>query len=427
MNCRFTSLLFLLLAALPAWACTNLIVGKNASVDGSVMVSYSADSFGSYGHLYHSPAATYAVGSLVEIYDWETGAFRGRIKQVPQTYSVIGNINEFQVTIAETTFGGRSSLVNERGIIDYGSLMYIALQRSTSAREAITVMANLVQEYGYGSEGESFTVADPNEVWIMEMIGKGPNVVGAVWVAVRIPDDCIAAHANQARIRQFSMDDPDNCLYAPDVISFAREQGFFEGKNSDFSFADTYCPLDFSALRQCEARVWSFFRRHNAAARRYLSFITGESSEPMPLYIKPDRKVSLQELKDDMRDHYEGTVLDMSTDLASGPYHSPYRPSPLRYTVDGIRYFHERPIGTQQAMFSFVSQMRNFLPNAIGGVLWFALDDSNMVAYTPIYCASTAVPPCYAKTVGSDTRFSWDSAFWVCNWVSNMICPATAS
>lgn len=417
-----------MVALFAAWvtetsACTNLIVGKAASTDGSVIVSYSADSFGMFGHLYHSPAATHEQGEMLDIYDWDTAKYLGQIKQVPKTYNVIGNINEFQVTIGETTFGGRPELADSTGIIDYGSLIYIALQRASTAREAIQVMTELVKEYGYYSEGESFTVADPNEAWILEMIGKGPGVRGAVWVAVRIPDDCIAAHANQSRIHKFDMDDKENCMYSPDVISFAREKGYFNGMNKDFSFADAYNPLDFGGLRYCEARVWSFYRRHNAEMDKYLSYIKGESDEPMPLYIKPTHKVSVQDVQQDMRDHYEGTPLDMTKDLGAGAYNSPYRPSPLSFKVDGQEYFNERPISTQQSAFTFVSQMRANLPNAIGGVLWFGMDDANMIAYTPVYCCSTEVPSCYAKDVADGVTFSWESAFWVCNWVSNMIYP----
>ncbi len=420
--------LLVMVAFLVSWAtngdaCTNFIVGKAASADGSVIVSYSADSFGMFGHLYHSPAATHKPGEMLDIYEWDTNKYLGQIKQVPKTYNVIGNTNEFQVTIGETTFGGRSELADSTGIMDYGSLIYVALQRSSTAREAIQVMTDLVKEYGYYSGGESFSIADPNEAWIMEMIGKGPGVRGAVWVAVRIPDDCIAAHANQSRIHQFDMNDKDNCIYSPDVISFAREKGYFSGMNKDFSFSEAYNPLDFSGLRACEARVWSFYRRHNPAMDSYLSYVKGETDEPMPLYIKPDKKVSVQDIQNDMRDHYEGTPLDLTKDLGAGPYNSPYRPSPLSFKVDGQDYFNERPISTQQSAFVFVSQMRSNLPNSIGGVLWFGMDDANMVAFTPVYCCSTEVPPCYAQDVADGVTFSWNSAFWVCNWVANMIYP----
>ena len=405
-------------------ACTNLIVGKAASVDGSVLVTYSADSFGMFGHLCHYQAGKHAPGTMVDIRDWDSNKYLGQIPQVAETYNVIGNINEYQVTIAETTFGGRPELVDKNGLIDYGSLIYLGLQRSRTAREAIKVMTDLVKEYGYYSGGESFTIADPNEVWIMEMIGKGTGVKGAVWVAVRIPDDCIAAHANQSRIHQFDLNDKENCMYSPDVISFAREKGYFNGKNKDFSFADAYAPADFSALRFCEARVWSFYRKHNAEMDKYLSYIMGETKEPMPLYIKPDKKVSLQDIQNDMRDHYEGTPLDMTKDLGAGAYNSPYRPSPLTFKVDGQECFNERPISTQQSAFTFVAQMRSNLPNAVGGILWFGLDDANMIAYVPVYCCTDRVPDCFAGDKGADgVTFSWDNSFWVCNWVSNMIYP----
>lgn len=414
----------MLAVVMKAVACTNLIVGKAASVDGSVLVTYSADSFGMFGHLCHYPAGKHAPGTMVDIRDWDSNKYLGQIPQVAETYNVIGNINEYQVTIAETTFGGRPELVDKNGLIDYGSLIYLGLQRSRTAREAIKVMTDLVKEYGYYSGGESFTIADPNEVWIMEMIGKGTGVKGAVWVAVRIPDDCIAAHANQSRIHQFDLNDKENCMYSPDVISFAREKGYFNGKNKDFSFADAYAPADFSALRFCEARVWSFYRKHNAEMDKYLSYIMGETKEPMPLYIKPDKKVSLQDIQNDMRDHYEGTPLDMTKDLGAGAYNSPYRPSPLTFKVDGQECFNERPISTQQSAFTFVAQMRSNLPNAVGGILWFGLDDANMIAYVPVYCCTDRVPDCFAGDKGSDgVTFSWDNSFWVCNWISNMIYP----
>ena len=415
---------FVVAAVMKTLACTNLIVGKNASTDGSVIVTYSADSFGMFGHLCHYAAGQHAPGEMVDIRDWDTNKFLGQIPQAAQTYNVIGNINEYQVTIAETTFGGRSELVDPTGLIDYGSLIYLALQRSRTAREAIKVMTDLVKEYGYYSSGESFSIADPNEVWIMEMIGKGPGVKGAVWVAVRVPDDCIAAHANHSRIHQFPLDDKENCLYSPDVISFAREKGYFDGKNKDFSFSKAYAPADFSALRACEARVWSFYRKHNPEMEQYLSYIEGKTQEPMPLYIKPDRKLSVQDIQNDMRDHYEGTPLDMTSDLGAGPYASPYRPSPLTFNVDGKQYFNERPISTQQSAFTFVAQMRANLPNAVGGILWFGLDDANMIAYVPVYCCTNRIPGSFAAGKGADgVTFSWDNSFWVCNWVSNMIYP----
>ena len=405
-------------------ACTNLIVGKNASADGSTIVSYSADSYGLFGELYHYPAGTYKKGTLMNIYEWDTGKYLGQIEQARQTYNVIGHINEVQVTSGETTFGGRPELVDTTGVIDYGSLIYLGLQRSRTAREAIRIMTDLVEEYGYYSSGESFTIADPNEVWIMEMIGKGPGVRGAVWVAVRVPDDCISAHANQSRIRQFDMGDKENCIYSPDVISFAREKGYFTGVNKDFSFADAYSPNDFGMLRYCEARVWSFFNMFTDRGEEFLPYIKGESSTPMPLYVKPNRKISVQDIKNAMRDHYEGTPLDLSQDFGAGPYHTPYRLSPLDFEVDGQKYFNERPISTQQTGFVFVAQMRNDLPDAVGGVLWFGVDDANMTVFTPVYCCADEVPVCYSRVDGADyITFSWNSSFWIFNWVANMVYP----
>lgn len=419
-----TVALLLTAFVMQGWACTNLIVGKNVSADGSVIVSYSADSYGMFGFLCHYPAATYPAGAMRDIYEWDTGKFLGQIKEAKQTYNVVGNINEFQVTIAETTFGGRPELVDTTAIMDYGSLIYVALQRSRTAKEAIKIMTSLVKEYGYYSSGESFTIADPNEAWIMEMIGKGPGVKGAVWVAVRIPDDCIAAHANQSRIHKFDMSDKDNCLYSPDVISFAREKGYFSGANKDFSFADAYCPLDFSGLRACEARVWSYYNMFSkATGQAYLPYVQGESKEPMPLYVKPDRKLSVRDIQQAMRDHYEGTPLDITQDLGAGPFQMPYRLSPLTFKVDGQEYFNERPISTQQSAFSFVSQMRANLPDAIGGVLWFGLDDANMTVFTPVYCNTDRIPASYAEGEGDCVTFSWNSAFWIYNWVADMIRP----
>lgn len=406
------------------WACTNFIVGKKASADGSVIVSYSADSYGMFGWLYHYPAATHPDGAMRDIHDWDTGKYLGQIKEAKQTYNVVGNMNEYQVTIGETTFGGRPELVDTTGIMDYGSLIYVALQRSRTAKEAIKVMTDLVKEYGYYSSGESFSIADPNEAWIMEMIGKGPGIKGAVWVAVRIPDDCIAAHANQSRIHKFNLNDKDNCLYSPDVISFAREKGYFNGKNSDFSFADAYCPLDFSGLRFCEARVWSFYNMFSkTTGDAYLPYILGKSKEPMPLYIKADSKLSVRDVQRAMRDHYEGTQLDITKDLGAGPFETPYRLSPLTFKVDGVEYFNERPISTQQSAFSFVAQMRANLPDPVGGVLWFGLDDANMTVFTPVYCCTDRIPVPYAEGNGDCITFSWDSAFWIYNWVADMIRP----
>ena len=415
---------FLVAAVADTFACTNLIVGKNASADGSTIVSYSADSYGLFGELYHYPAATYKKGTMLDVYEWDTGKYLGKIEQARQTYNVIGNMNEYQVTIGETTFGGRPELADSTGIIDYGSLIYIGLQRSRTAREAIRIMTDLVQEYGYYSEGESFTIADPNEIWIMEMIGKGPGIRGAVWVAVRVPDDCISAHANQARIQQFDMNDKENCLYSPDVISFAREKGYFNGVNKDFSFAQAYAPLDFGARRYCEARVWSYFNMFTDQGEAYLPYIQGETDEPMPLFVKPNRKISVQDVQNAMRDHYEGTPLDISNDFGAGPYKIPYRLSPLSFKVGDQEYFNERPISTQQTGFVFVAQMRASMPDPVGGVLWFGTDDANMTVFTPVYCCTDKVPVCYSRVGGADyITFSWDSSFWIFNWVSNMVYP----
>ena len=400
-------------------SCTNFIVGRKASVDGSVLVSYAADSHNLYGELYHWSASDWPDGSMLEIYEWDTGKPLGRIPQARHTYQVNGNMNEYQVTIGETTFGGREELVDTTAIIDYGSLIYIALQRSKTARGAIRLMTELVERYGYYSEGESFTVADANEAWVLEMIGKGPDYKGAVWVAVRIPDDCISAHANQARIRQFPLDDPENCIYSPDVISFARQQGYYNGTNKDFSFADTYAPLTFSALRACETRVWSFFRKFKSNMDSYLPYLQGKIHNPIPLYIKPERKISAQMLKNAMRDHFEGTPYDMTKDIGSGPFHSPYRWRPMEWVIDSMTYVNERAVATQQTGFSFVAQMRDWLPNPIGGILWFGVDDTNTSVYVPIYCGSNKVPECFRVGNGDMITFSWTSAFWIYNWVAN--------
>ena len=410
-----------------AEACTNLIVGKKASADGSVIVTYSADNYGLYGTLRRFPAAHHPKGTKRRIVDGDTNHYLGEIDEAPETYSVIGNINEFQVTIGETTFGGRAELTDPEGIIDYVSLMSLGLQRAKTAREAIRVMTSLVEQYGYASSGESFTIADPDEAWIMEMIGKGPGRKGAVWVAVRVPDDCITAHANQSRIRQFNRKDKQNVMCSEDVISFAREKGYFDGKDSEFDFAAAYSPTDFGMQRYCEARVWSFFNRWADGMDRYLDYAAGkpisESCQPMPLFVKPNKKLSVHDVMMSMRDHYEGTPFDTQKDIGAGPYDAPYRPTPLSWKVDGKEYFNERPISTQQSGFTFVSQMRSWLPDAIGGVLWFGNDDANMIAYTPVYCGNTVQPECY-NTPGADAvTFSDKNAFWVCNWVSNMVYP----
>lgn len=412
--------------ATPSTACTNFLVGKKASADGSTFITYNADSYGMFGRLVYYPAAQHAPGTMRQIYDGDTNEHHGQIAEAPVTYSVMGNINEHQVAITETTFGGREELVDTAGIIDYVSLMAIALQRSKTAREAIAVMTSLVQEYGYASSGESFSIADPNEVWILEMIGKGSGRRGTVWVAVRIPDDCIAVHANQSRIHKFDLKDKRNVLYSKDVISFARERGYFNGKDADFSFSAAYAPADFGSQRYCDARAWSFFNRWVDGMDRYLDFVDGKhigTAEVMPLYFKPNRPVTLKELMMSNRDHYEGTPFDITHDAGAGIYESPYRPTPLSFEVDGKQYFNERPISTQQSAFTVVAQLRGNLPNAIGGILWFGNDDPNMIAYTPVYCCADRVPPCYDKIAANDVTFSWDNAFWVCNWVANMTYP----
>ena len=406
-------------------ACTNFIVGKKASVDGSVITSYNADDYGMFANLCHFPAGTHAKGEMRMIIDWDTKVLHGEIPEAPVTYNVIGNINEYQVTIGETTYGGREEMVDTTSILDYGSLIYIGMQRAKTAREAIKVMTSLAERYGYCSEGETFTIADPNEAWIMEMMGKGVRGKGAVWVAVRVPDDCICAHANQSRIHQFNMKDTKNVIYSKDVINFARSKGWFKGKDVDFSFCDTYAPANFEGRRFCEARVWSFFNRFDKTMNRYLAYAEGkeDGTEAMPLFLKPDRKVSVQDVMTAIRDHYEDTPFALDKDLGEGPYGMPYRPTPLVFTVDCVKYFNERPTSTQQTGFSFVSQMRSWLPRQIGGVLWFGNDDANMIAYTPIYCGSSRQPECYNTPNADAVTFNWNNAYWVCNWVSNMTYP----
>lgn len=416
----------MLLASEGAFACSNLIVGKKASVDGSVMVSYNADDYGMFGHLCHYPAGTHPKGTMRQIYDWDSGVYHGEIEEAPVTYNVIGNINEFQLSIGETTYGGREEMVDSTGILDYGSLIYVTLQRAKTAREAISVMTSLVEKYGYNSEGETFSICDPNEAWIMEMQGTGAGSKGVVWVALRIPDDAICAHANQSRIGKFNMKDKKNVLYSKNVISYARKMGWFNGKDSEFSWKNTYAFPDFSGRRFCDARVWSFFNHYADGFDRYLPWALGKDkdAEDMPLWIVPNRKLSVADVENGMRDHYEGTALALdTTNIGGGIYEMPYRPTPLTFTVDGKQYFNERPISTQQTAFTFVSQLRSWLPREIGGVLWFGNDDANMVAYTPVYCGNTVQPACY-NTKGADAvTFSSDNAFWLCNMVSNMVYP----
>lgn len=415
-------ILFLTLSMLTVhlFPCTNILVTKGASKNGSTMISYSADSHSLFGELYHTPAALHLAGEELEVYEWDTGKYLGKIPQVRQTFSVIGNMNEHQVAIGETTFGGRSELHNPDGKIDYGSLMYIALQRSRTALEAISVMTGLVAEFGYFSSGESFSISDKNDVWILEMIGKGPGVKGALWVARKVPDGYICGHANQARIRQFPLKDAKNCLYAKDVISFAREKGWFTGKDEEFSFADTYAPVDFGALRFCEARVWSVFNRAAPSMALSPAWVMGDqNAEKLPLWIKPDQKLSVRDVSELMRDHYTGTPMDMTQDIGAGPYKAPYRWRPMTWEVDGQKGFHERAISTQQTGFSFVTQSRASLPDPIGGIIWFGVDDTYMTVYVPMYCGIRSVPKPFAVGTGHFNAFSWDSAFWVFNFVSN--------
>ena len=413
-------------SAMEASACTNLIVGKKASVDGSVLVSYNADDYGMFGHLCHYPAGTHKKGEMRKIFDWDSGEYHGEIPEAPITYNVIGNINEYQLSIAETTYGGREEMIDTTGILDYGSLIYVTLQRAKTAREAISVMTSLVEKYGYCSSGETFSICDPNEAWIMEMMGTGPGSKGVVWVAMRIPDDAVCAHANQSRIGKFDMKDKKNVIYSKNVISYARKMGWFTGKDADFSWKNTYARPDFSGRRFCDARVWSFFNHYQKGFDRYLPWALGKdpNAEDMPLWIIPDRKLSVHDVEMGMRDHYEGTALALdTTNVGGGIYQMPYRPTPLQFKVDGKTYFNERPISTQQSAFSFVSQLRSWMPREIGGVIWFGNDDANMIAYTPVYCGNTVQPECY-NTPGADAvTFSDKNAFWVCNWVSNMVYP----
>lgn len=422
---RIVLVVFLLVSYFSSWACTNFIVGKKASADGSVICSYNADDYGLFIGLCHYPAGKHEKGSVRKIYDWDTNVYHGQIPEAEVTYNVIGNINEYQVSIGETTFGGREELVDTTGILDYGSLIYIALQRSKTAREAIKVMTTLTDKYGYCSGGETFTICDPNEAWIMEMIGKGHGRKGTVWVAVRIPDDAICAHANQSRIRTFNQKDKKNVMFSKDCITFAREKGWFSGKDADFSFCEAYAYPDFSGRRFCEARVWSFFNHFSTDMERYLPYAEGKvkDAEPMPLWIKPNRKVSVQDIQECMRDHYEGTPFSLDKDPGQGVWNTPYRPTPLTYKVDGKEYFNERPTSTQQTAFSYVAQLRSWLPRQIGGVLWFGNDDGNMVAYTPVYCGNTSQPECYNTKDADAVTFSMKNAFWVCNWVGNMVYP----
>jgi len=422
MNRKLISIIFLssIAFSLNVYSCTNFLITRGASLTGSTMITYAADSHVLYGELYFTPARDHLPGSLLDIYEWDTGKYLGKIKQVEHTFSVVGNMNEYQVAIGETTYGGRSELRDTNGIVDYGSLMYITLQRATSAREAIQIMGDLVAEYGYYSSGESFSISDKDEVWIMELIGKEQGNKGAVWVALKVPDGYVCAHANQARIQTFPLNEPENCLYAEDVISFAKEMGYYDGKDKDFSFSDAYAPVDFGGARYCEARVWSFYEKIHPDMDQYLDYAKGENLENrMPLWIKPDRKLSASDLMHFMRDHYEGTALDMTQDIGAGPYRLPYRWRPLTWAAGDETYCNERAIATQQTGFSFVTESRNWLPDWIGGILWFGVDDASTTVYTPMYCGMTRVPDNFAEGNGDMLKYSPTSAFWVFNLVSN--------
>ncbi len=423
-----TSFLFFA-AGITSMACTNFLFSKGSTADGSTMITYSADSHTLYGELYFTPAADHDKESMLDVYEWDTGKFLGKIKQVPHNYSVVGNMNEHQVAIGETTFGGRSELHHQsKAVIDYGSLMYIALQRARTAREAIEVMTGLVEEYGYSSEGESFSISDPNEVWIMEMIGKGEFELGAVWVALRVPDGYVCGHANQARITTFPLNDPENCLYSKDIFSFARERGWFDGLNKDFSFSDIFAPTDFSAARYSESRVWMGFSRISKGMERYVDYVSGKikfdekgyATNKFPLWVKPDSLVSLSDVMRMMRDHFEGTPLDMTQDIGAGPFKLPYRWRPLDWEVDSVMYCNERAVSTQQTGFSFIAQSRSNIPDPIGGILWFGVDDTYSTCYVPMYCGITSVPNSYKVGNGDMLTYSETSAFWAFNLVSNM-------
>lgn len=407
-------------------ACSNVLITKGASKDGSVLITYSADSHQLYGELYFTPGGSFRRGTLLDIVEWDTGKYMGQIEQVRKTYTTVGNMNQHQVIITETTFGGRSELYDPQAIMDYGSLIYVTLQRAKTAREAIQIMTDLVAEYGYASSGESFSIGDKEEVWIMEMIGKGTKEKGAVWVATRIPDGYISAHANQSRIHHLNFNDPENWLYSKDVVSFAREMGYFEGTDAEFSFCDAYAPIDFGGMRGCEARVWSAFnilgggKIGDKNAEEYLDFAMGYNPEnKMPLYIKPAQKVGVKEVADVMRDHYEGTPMDMTCDAGAGGHHTPYRWRPMYFEVDGQEYLNERAIATQQTGFWIVCQSRNWLPDEVGGILWFGVDDAATSCLTPVYTNITRVPECVAVGNGSMLEYSPTSLFWVTNRIAN--------
>ncbi|WP_300805738.1 C69 family dipeptidase [uncultured Duncaniella sp.] len=414
--------MFLALAAvLPveALACTSLIAGKKATTDGSVLVTYAADSHTLYGELYNRPGGKHAPGEVRKIVEWDTGKYLGDIPQVAETYTTIGNMNEHGLTISESTWGGRAELEDTTGIMDYGSLIYVTLERAKTAREAIKVMTDLVKDYGYHSSGESFSIADSEEAWIMELIGKGGKEKGAVWVARRIPDDCIAGHANHPRIHKFPLNDKENTIYSPDVIDFARKMGYYKGKDEDFSFSLAYGELDGTATRGCDGRVWSYFNRFADGMDAYLPWVMNAEGDPFPLWVKPNRQVSVNDMKWMMRDHFEGTPLDMTQDIGAGPYKVPYRWRPMTFKVDGKEYLNERAIATQQTGFSFVSQMNSSHPELMRGILWFGVDDANTCVYVPMYNGITTIPHEFAVGNGDLLTLSWDAAFWVTSYVAN--------
>lgn len=412
------SIAALLAAPVSALACTSLIAAKGATKDGSVIITYAADSHALYGELYHQPGGKHATGTMRKVVEWDTGKYLGEIPEAPVTYTTLGNMNEHGLAIAESTWGGHAELVDTTGLIDYGSLIYITLQRARTAREAIKVMTDLVKEYGYYSSGESFSIADGDEAWIMELIGKGSKEKGAVWVARRIPDGYISGHANHPRIHKFPLNDPET-LYSPDVISFAREMGYFSGDDKDFSFSLAYSDTDFGALRGCDARVWSFFNKHSQGMDKYLNWIDNAAEPVMPLWVKPDEKLSADDMKWAMRDHFEGTPYDMTQDIGAGPYAVPYRWRPMTFEVDGQKYTHERAIATQQTGFTFVARLRSDLPDVAKGLLWFGTDDANTAVYIPIYCSVKKVPYQLAVGNGDMNNLSWDANFWVNNYVAN--------
>ncbi len=416
-------------------ACTNVLVTKGASIDGSNMISYAADSHQLYGELYFAKAGTWAQGAMRQINEWDTGKYLGQIPQISKTYQRVGNMNEHQLIIAETTYGGRSELYDPKGIMDYGSLIYVALERAKTAREAIDIIVDLANTYGYASSGESFSIADTEEVWVMDLIGKGEGNKGIVWVARRVPDGYICAHANQARISTFPLNDPENCMYAPDVITFAREKGYFNGKDEEFSFCDAYAPLDFSGMRGCEARAWAAFNilcdgkftfedengnMVTKDAYDYIDYAMGHDvSKRFPLFVKPSRKISIKDVADVMRDHYEGTPMDMTQDIGAGGNALPYRWRPMGFEYEGKEYVNERAIATQQTGFWFVGQSRGWLPNEIGGVNWFGCDDAATSYLTPIYTSTNEVPECFRVGNGNMITYSETSAFWMTNRVAN--------